>query len=88
MLEWYGISHLPNFTAHIVTTDASGSWGCRALFENYWFSIQWEQNHSTLHITAKEMAPIIVAAITWGHNWKDVQVGAYCDNIAVVTSLN
>ena len=47
-----------------------------------------EQNHSTLHITVKEMAPIIVAAITWGHNWKDVQVGAYCDNIAVVTALN
>ena len=45
-------------------------------------------NRSTLHITVKEMMPIIVAAITRGHNQKGRQVVAHCDNISVVTALN
>ena len=78
----------PNYTANIVTSDASGSWGCGAWFENFWFSIKWEQNYGTLHITVKEMVPIIISAITWGHNWKGGQIVAHCDNIAVVTAIN
>ena len=78
----------PNPTTHIVTSDASGSWGCGAWFQDNWFSISWEQSHSTLHITVKEMVPILLAAITWGHNWKGGQVVVRCDNMAVVTALN
>ena len=58
----------PNCTAYMVTTDTPGSWGCGAWFENSWFSIKWEQNHSTLHITVKEIVPIIISAIIWGHH--------------------
>ena len=72
----------------MVTLDTSRSWGCGAWFENFWFSIKWEQNHSTLHITVKEMVPIIIAAIIWGHNWKGGQIVARYDNIAVVTALS
>ena len=42
----------------------------------------------SLHITVKEMAPIIIAAIIWGHDWKGAQVTAFCDNTAVVAALN
>ena len=34
------------------------------------------------------MMPIIIAAITWGDNWKGGQVVVHCDNTAVVTALN
>ena len=49
--------------------------------------IKWE--HSTLHITVKEMMPIIIIeAIKWGHNWKGRHIVACRDSIAVVTALN
>ena len=83
-----GLVISPNSATYIVTSDASGSWGCGAWFENDWFSMPWGQNHDTLHITVKEMVPIIIAAITWGHNWKGGKVVALCDNIAVVAALN
>ena len=76
---------------HIVTFDASRSWGCGAWFHDNSFSISWEQklqNHSTLHITVKEMMPIMIVAITWNHNWRGGQVVACCDSVAVVTALN
>ena len=34
------------------------------------------------------MVPIIIAAITWGRNWKGRKVVALYDNIAVVAALN
>ena len=73
---------------HIVTSDASWPRGCEAWFEDNWLSISWEQNHNTLLITVKEMALVIIVAITWGHNWKGGQVVVHCDNMEVVTALN
>ena len=46
------------------------------------------ENSISLHITVKEMAPIIIAAIIWGHTWKGALVTAFCDNTAVVAALN
>ena len=83
-----GLVIQPNSTTYVITSDASGSWGCGAWFDNNWFSVPWEQSHSTLHITTKELVPIIIAAITWGHLWKGGQVVARCDNMAVVSALN
>ena len=48
----------------------------------------WGQNHDILHITVKEMVPIIIATITWGCNWKGGKVVALCDNIAVVAAVS
>jgi len=39
-------------------------------------------------IAIKEKAPILVAAITWGHKWKGSIVTAHCDNEAAVCILN
>ena len=65
-----GLVISPNSATYIVTSDASGYWGCGAWFQNDWFSMPWGQNHDTLHITVKEMVSIILPAITCGHNWK------------------
>ena len=46
------------------------------------------ENSISLHITVKEMAPIIIATITWGHAWKGALVTAFCDNAVVVAALN
>jgi len=73
---------------HMFTSDASGSWGCGAWFKNNRFSLPWIHVHSSLHITVKEMVPIILAALTWGHHWRGGQVMAYCDYSAVVVAIN
>ena len=37
-----------------------------------------------VHITIKELLPIVIASMLWGHIWKGKTVRALCDNIAVV----
>ena len=41
-----------------------------------------------LHIAAKELTPIIIAAVVWGKTWKGKNIRARCDNTAVVTIIN
>jgi len=36
----------------------------------------------------KELIPIIIAAVTWGNEWKGSVITAFYDNIAVVSVLN
>ena len=40
-----------------------------------------------LHITAKELVPILIAVMTWGQKWRGYTVSVFCDNEAVVTIL-
>ena len=40
------------------------------------------------YIAAKDMVPIVIAAALWGHQWTGSRVRCYCDNMAVVCSLN
>ena len=70
------------------TSDASGSWGSGAWYENYWFNVPWIESCKLLHITVKEMAPIVIATIVWGHTWKGGQVTVFCDNTAVVAAIS
>lgn len=39
----------------ILTTDASGSWGCGAWSQNEWFQLKWDQQTSTKQIAVKEL---------------------------------
>ena len=87
---WNGSSlivHNNSDEAH-VTSDASGSWGCGAWHGSKWFQLPWEQSMSPLHIAAKELIPIIVAAAIWGQEWKGKRVISHCDNMAVVAVIN
>ena len=46
---WNGVSFLecspiPRAPDAYIETDASGSWGCGALFNNLWFQLEWSTN--------------------------------------------
>ena len=88
--HWNGCSLIihKNCQLHKVTSDASGSWGCGAWHNEKWFQLAWDSSTQELHITAKEMIPIIIALVIWGAEWTKGRVIAQCDNEAVVTIIN
>ena len=87
---WNGASLLVNSNSRevSVTSDASGSWGCGAWQGNKWFQLQWDANSQSLHISAKELIPILIAAVVWGEAWQGCRIKAHCDNSAVVAVIN
>ena len=67
--RWNGRSiMLPEAPSHAVTSDASGSWGCRAVMDSgQWFQVEWPESWSGIGITAKEMVSVVISAAVWGH---------------------
>ena len=53
---------------YIITSDASGSWGCGTFHTNKWFQMQWDSHTASLYNTVKELLPVGIATATWGHN--------------------
>ena len=94
MERWNGISILsinPNGCPdEFLWSDASGSWGCGAIWHTHWLQISWHQlvSFSSAPIAVKEMLPIILAACIWGQFWRGCLIQCNCDNEAVVTVLN
>ena len=68
-----------------VTSDASGS--C-AWHQTNWFQLSWDNRSQSMHISAKEMIPVLVSAAIWGKEWKDKRVLIRSDKTAVVSSIN
>ena len=73
-----------------IVSDASGSWGCGAIFGPNWFQLRWAGLGSTRdqNITVKELFPIVVAAAVWGPLWAGKTIRAQCDNMAAVAMVN
>ena len=67
-----------------LTSDASSKWGCGAfyMYNRYWFQLQWQESLQHMHITIKELIPIVLAAAIWGREWTGLTVQARCDNTA------
>ena len=42
-------------------SDASGTWGCGAVCDDQWIQIKWPESWASVHITVKELLPIVVA---------------------------
>ena len=83
LVEWNGVSMMnrdPRASHEaIITSDASGSWGCGAfnsLVEAAWFQLRWPESWSSVHITAKELVPIIIAVAVWEDSGRVWQSGA------------
>ena len=72
----------------VLTSDASGSWGCGAFWDKLWFQFIWPEALRNLHITNKEILPIVLAVATWGAQWKNKSVLCRCDNAAAVHIIN
>ena len=73
----------------VLTSDASGSWGCGAFTStSQWFQLALPDSWQEVHITVKELLPIVLAAATWGPLWLGFTVSCRCDNAAVVAIVN
>ena len=65
---WNGVSLMRDVSQHSPTfkiwSDASGGWGCGAVWEDQWFQVQWSEwpGFVGASIAAKELLPIITAA--------------------------
>lgn len=72
-----------------LVTDASGSWGCGAAWNERWFQLSWSmvEEVRAWTIMPKELLPIVVAAAVWGPQWRRLTVKARCDNMAVVATI-
>ena len=86
--RWNGISFfdcsLPN---HEIHTDASGSWGCGAVFGNQWMQLAWSNKWLQTDIMAKELVPIVLSCAIWGPILAGHSVEFKCDNQGVVESI-
>ena len=86
---WNGSAIIPpSLPTLFVTSDASGGWGCAAIFQRQWFQLQWPNHRANSSIAVKELAPIVIALGIWGRQWAGHKVCALCDNISVVCAIN
>ena len=86
--RWNGTSFFQaDLPSVLVTSDASGSWGCGAYSDKQWLQVPWPVTWISNSIARKEMAPIILAASVWGPTWVGKRVCFRSDNTAVVSAL-
>jgi len=89
---WNGVSLLSSLnkqsSAAIITSDASGSWGCGAVCGKEWFHLSWDGMLSHSHITVKELTPVVIAVAVWGQKWKGESLLVRSDNMATVSIIN
>jgi len=71
-----------------VFSDASGSFGCGAWWNRYWFQLKWPKKCVLGSIAAKELLPMVVARVVWGRHWRNQRGLAHCDNEAAVQVVN
>ena len=88
--NWNGSSFFPlPVPATHVHSDASGSYGCGAVSDDLnWFQVQWPTHWADVDISAKELAPVVIAAAIWGSRWESKHICFHSDNMAVVAVLN
>ncbi len=93
-LQWNGVSMMRALVEAeepqvVLVSDASGSWGCGAAWEDRWFQLSWSLTNEVCDwgIMPKEMLPIVIAAAVWGYRWRGLTVKARCDNVAVVATV-
>ena len=90
--SWNGVSMLRPLRLlvadHHLYSDASGGFGCGAIWSSHWLQFRWPQSYSGVAIAPKELIPIVMACLVWGNSWQGQVVHAHCDNEAVVAVLN
>ena len=89
--RWNGqsllMAHLNSPPAFTVFTDASGSWGCGAVWDHHWLQVQWSHSWLTTNIAAKELVAVVLALGVLGRDWANAHVLVRCDNMAVVEAI-
>ena len=59
-----------------------------AVFENKWFSGEWPPAMKELHITFKELFPIVLPIEIWGHILSNHKVLCLTDNMTFAEIIN
>ena len=72
----------------LFSSDASGSWGCGAIWATRWIQCEWQSAWENESIALKELLPIVLACAIWGPSWSHKRVQVSCDNAAVVEVVN
>ena len=99
--HWNGVSLFlpppPPFTEQSpdihLDTDAAGSIGFGAFFDNQWFQGSWLPGHhlnpvTGISISWQELYPIYLACMLWGPMWANRRICFHCDNQATVSILS
>ena len=91
--SWNGVGFLDCSTQappadYQITTDASGSWGCRAVLETQWVQLAWSTEWKRMDIMAKELVPIVLSCAVWGPLILDKKLVFRCDNNSLVGAIN
>lgn len=72
----------------VFASDASGYWGCGAVWGEKWLQGAWPLGWDDVSIMVKELCPIVCACAVWGPGWRGESVLCQCDNLAVVCAIN
>ena len=89
---WNGVGVISRVSRSLVrqqlTTDASGKWGCGGYTSTgEWFMLEWTYSWKSIHVTVKELLPIVMGVALCGKQWQGGSVVCRCDNAAVVAIL-
>ncbi len=92
-LDWNGISMMSSVTRRpptaTITSDASGGCGACSSSGNWLqFACPQVQVWASVHITVKELLPIILVCALWGNRWQGGTIRCRTDNAAVVAMIN
>ena len=91
--HWNGVGLLGHNTHSlpglVITSDASGNWGCGAFTDaGAWFQLPWSKAWEDVHITIKELVPVVIGCAVWGRAMSGRTVKCRTDNAAVVSIVN
>ena len=90
--SWNGVSMLWSVRTaradHHFYSDASGAFGCGAIWAHQWLQFEWPQVYGEVAIAPKELVPVVMACMVWGRAWQHQVVYVHSDNEAVVSVIN
>ena len=58
--------------------------GCGAWWGVKWIQLQWPAGTEEWSIAHKELLPIVLARMVWGHRWTNPRIMVHCDNEVIV----
>lgn len=80
--KWHSLDKLNLFT------DAAGSLGFGAVFENHWCYGKWPSDWLNKNIAFMEFYPIVLSLYLWGHLIQNRCILFFTDNEALVYIIN
>lgn len=84
---FFGFAQLQVRARYITYTDASKV-GFGGFLGTHWFVSTWPKPWLDLHISVRELYPIVLAVELWANEMQNKYIEFHCDNLAVVFAIN